>query len=94
MALETSTKAVTSIINTAYTLDSASESYFKESEEKQLTSTSTIYRKTKSAIQVVISLKLSTRRLAHVYQRIYKNLTNIVTPTQSGIYRDTFKEAD
>ena len=52
-----------------------------------------MYHKTKSAIQLIISAKLSTRSSAAVCQQIYQNGTTIETPKQSGIYRATFKEA-
>lgn len=51
------------------------------------------YSKTGSAINLVISSKLSTPKAATVCRQLFQDGINVETPSESGIYRSTVKEA-
>jgi len=51
------------------------------------------YSKTKTATKLVTSSKLSTSKAAIICQQLSQDGMDVETPSQSGIYRATIKEA-
>lgn len=94
MAMEpTSITAATTITTT--TSESETDSEYQESEnsEEQSTRTNKKYSKTKTATKLVTSSKLSTSKAATICHQLSQDGIDVETPSQSGIYRATIKEA-
>jgi hypothetical protein len=94
MALEPTSTTVTATATTS-TSESETETEYEESEDskEQSTSTSKNYSKTKTATKLVTSSKLSTSKAATICRQLSQDGIDIQTPSQSGIFRSTIKEA-
>ncbi|CAI9727369.1 Hypothetical predicted protein [Octopus vulgaris] len=75
--------------------EAETESEYQESEKSDEESTQTRrkYSKTGTPTKLVISSKLSTQKAATVCRQLSQDGINVETPSQSGIYRLTIKEA-
>ena len=79
---------------TITTTESETESEYQDSDESdKYPSTRKKYCKTNTATKLVISSKLSTHRAATVCRKLPQDGISIETPSQSGVYKSTIKQA-
>ena len=86
-------KTATELSSSESETETGSEYQESDNSEDQSTSAREKYCKTKTATKLVTSSKLSTSKAATVCQQLSQCGIDVGTPSQSGIYRPTSKEA-
>ena len=93
ITVEPTSKTATELSSSESETETGSEYQESDNSEDQSTSARKKYCKTKTATKLVTSSKLSTSKAATVCQQLSQCGIDVGTPSQSGIYRSTSKEA-
>ena len=93
ITVESTSKTATELSSSESEPETGSEYQESDNSEDQSTSARKKYCKTKTATKLVTSSKLSNSKAATVCQQLSQCGIDVGTPSQSGIYRSTSKEA-
>ena len=93
ITVESTSKTATELSPSESEPETGSEYQESDNSKDQSTSARKKYCKTKTASKLVTSSKLSTSKAATVCQQLSQCGIDVGTPSQSGIYRSTSKEA-
>ena len=91
--VEPTSKTATELSSSESETESGSEYLELDNSEDQSTSARKKYCKTKTATKLITPSKLSTSKVATVCEQLSQCGIDVGTPSQSGIYRSTSKEA-